>query len=191
MSNREEMIAEATDFGLEFKGNISNVALATLLADFKGEPEPEFDLPPSPAAKADPEDEVEDEEEEEVESPVQTRKEARAIAAHAEYSRKRMKIAASKKEAFKTSIVTITSKDNRENEVTTTAFLSVENQHFSIAKSVPLDIPVQLEKCLIENARQCKIPMHKDEIVEGKRTGNKVTVMVNKYVISYSQQPAE
>jgi hypothetical protein len=28
--------------------------------------------------------------------------------------------------------------------------------------------------------------MHKDEIKDGRRTGNKVTTMVKKYVISYS-----
>jgi len=188
MSNREEMIAEAIDLGIEHKGNISNVALATLIAEAKGEPTPEFDAPPSPAVKPDPVDELEDEDEDDS---AQTRREAKASAAHAVYARRRLKIAAAKKAAFKTSVVTITSKDNRENEVTTTAFLSCENQHFSIAKSVPLDIPVQLEHCLIENARVCKIPMHKDEVVNGRRTGNKVTVMVNKYVISYSQQPSE
>lgn len=188
MTNREQMIAEATDFGLEFKGNISNVALAELLADFKGEPAPELDAPPSPAAKPDEEvDEiVEDEVDEEIVESAVPKSKLNAV--QAAYARKRLKIAAAKKAAMKTSIVTVTSKDNRENEVTTTALLSVENQYFSIGKSVPLDIPVELEQCLIDVAKTCKIPMHKDEVVNGRRTGNKITIMVNKYVVSYSQQ---
>jgi hypothetical protein len=183
MNTREDMIAEAIDLEIEHKGNISNIALAKLLAKAKGEPEPEFDAPPSPKAKApEPEEEVE----EEVAEAAPTRTSAQAL-----YARRRMKIAAAKKAAMVTSIVTITSKDSRENEVSTTAFLSCENQHFAVAKSVPLDIPVQLEKCLIENARTCKIPMHRDEIKNGRRTGNKVTLMVNKYVISYSQSQGQ
>jgi hypothetical protein len=181
--NREQMIAEAIDLAIEHKGNISNIALAKLIAEARGEPEPEFDAPAGPAVK--PEEE-EYEDEDVVETPVPQPKRS---GAQAVYARKRLKIAAAKTAAMKTTVVTITSKDPRENEVSTTAFLSVENQHFSIGKSVPLDIPVELEQCLIDNARTCKIPMHKDEVKDGRRTGNKITIMVNKYVVSYSQRP--
>lgn len=184
------MIAEANDLGLDFKGNISNIALAELIAEFKGEPSPEFDAPPSPAAKTDEVDEDDIEEAEaEIEEVELSAKAKKRNAAELRYTRQRLKIAEAKKRAMKTTVVTITSRDSRENEVTTTAFLSCENQHFSIGRSVPLDIPVELEKCLIETAKTCKIPQHRDEVVNGKRTGNKITVMVNKYVISYEQQP--
>jgi hypothetical protein len=178
--NREEMIAEALDLEIKHKGNISNIGLAKLIAEARGEPEPEFDAPSGPATKPEPPEE-DDDDDVETDTPKQS-------SASAVYARKRLKIAAAKKAALATTVVTITSKDPRENEVTTTAFLSVENQYFSIGRSVPLDIPVQLEKCLIATAKTCKIPMHKDEVVSGRRTGNKVTIMVNKYAISYEQQ---
>jgi hypothetical protein len=184
--DREAMIAEATDFGLDYKGNISNVALAEMLAEFKGEPSPELDAPPSPAAK--PDEDTDEVEAPEAEEGAPVKAEPKLTAAQAHYARQRLKIAAAKKRAMKTSIVTITNRDGRENEIATTAFLSCENQYFSIGRSVPLDMPVQLEQCLIENARTCKIPQHRDEIKDGRRTGNKVTIMVTKYVISYTQR---
>jgi hypothetical protein len=178
--NREDMIAEAIDLDIKHKGNISNIGLAKLIAEARGEPEPEFDAPAGPATKPEP---AVEEEDVVADTPKQS-------AASAVYARKRLKIAKAKKAAMATTVVTITSKDPRENEVSTTAFLTVENQHFAVGRSVPLDIPVELEKCLIETAKACKIPMHKDEVKDGRRTGNKVTIMVNKYVISYAQQPA-
>lgn len=188
--DREAMIAEANDYGLEFKGNISNIALAQLIADFKGEPLPEDEAPPpSPEAKPDPEPEADLEEELSVPatSEVQRVKDLAAL----RFRKKREKIAAMKRAAMKTQIVTITNKDNRENDVATTAFLSFENQHFGMAKNVPLDIPVQLEQALIDIAERCLITMHKDEVVNGKRTGNKVPVSVKKYVVSYSRHIPE
>jgi len=183
MSNREDMIAEATDLGLDFKGNISNINLAALIAEYKGEPPPLDETPPpGPAVK--PEPEVEDA----VEPDIVTQAQLTRTAAQKVYAAKRRKIGAAKDRAMKKTIVTITSKDSRENEVTTTAYLSCENEHFSIGRSVPLDIPVELEQCLIENARTCKMPMHRDEVKNGRRTGNKVTIIVPKYTISYSRQ---
>lgn len=181
MSNREDMIAEATDLGLSFKGNISNIALAAMINEYKGLPAPHNETPPpSPATK--PEAEPEDEAEPEVaKTPGMT-------AAMAVYAARRAKIMKSKKAAMKTKIVTLTNKDNRENDVATTAFLSFENQHFGLAKNVPLDIPVELEVSLITIAESCMITLHKDEIIGGKRTGNKVPVRVKKYAISYGQQ---
>ncbi len=179
MTNREDMIAEATDFGLEFKGNISNIKLAEILAEFKGEPAPLAETPPpGPAVKA----EAEPEQEATQDTVVKT-------LAQKVYQAKRNKIAVAKKKAMAKTIVTITNKDNRENDVMTTAFLSFENQHFGMAKNVPLDIPVELEFALIDIAERCMMTMHKDEIVKGRRTGNKVTVRVKKYAISYGRQP--
>ena len=98
----------------------------------------------------------------------------------------RQNIAKAKKEAFATKIVTITNKDNRENSVVTTAPLSFENEHFGLAKNVPLDVPVELERALIEIAESTMMTQHKDEVKGNVRTGNKVAVRVKKYVVSYS-----
>lgn len=177
MSKREDMILEASDLGLKFKGNISNVKLAAMISEFKGEPIPvEETPPPGPAVKAEPKEDI-----------ASLQSNAQKLA-NAEHFARRQKIAAAKKKAMKTSIVTLTNKDNRENDVMTTAFLSFENQHFGLAKNVPLDIPVELEAALIDVAKRCKITLHKDEIRGGHRTGNKVPVRVDKYAISYSAQ---
>ena len=92
-----------------------------------------------------------------------------------------------KKRAFKTTVITLTNKDNRENDVVTTAYLSFENQYFGLSKIVPLDIPVELEAALIAIAERSMITLHKDEIIDGKRTGNKTPVRVKKYAISYGK----
>jgi len=183
--NREEMVAEATDLGLDFKGNISNLKLAELLADFKGEPPPvEEAAPAGPAVKAEEPSLADDLESQD--AILTSAKDIAKARVHDKYQRKRAQIAAAKKKAFKTQIVTITSKDTRENDVVTTAFLSVQNQYFKVARSVPLDIPVELEQCLINNAESALITLHKDEVVNGRRTGNKQTMRVKKYAISYS-----
>lgn len=93
--------------------------------------------------------------------------------------------------AFKTRIVTISNNDKRESDVMTTAYLSMENQHFAISKYVPLDVPVELEECLIEVARTTFITLHKDEIVDGRRTGNKIPVNTRKFNISYEDMKPE
>jgi hypothetical protein len=96
-------------------------------------------------------------------------------------------IQTSKKAAMETKIVTISSNDKRDNDVTTSVYLSMENQHFSVAKYVPLDIPVELEVCLIEVAKSTFITLHTDEIIDGKRTGNKTPKSVHKFTISYEE----
>jgi len=90
-----------------------------------------------------------------------------------------------KAKAFKTQIVTITSNDKRDNHIATTAYLSMDNQYFGRSRYVPLDVPVELEQCLIDVAKDIKIMLHVDEVIDGKRTGNKVPKMVNKYVVSF------
>lgn len=90
-----------------------------------------------------------------------------------------------KRAAMKKRVVTISSNDKRDSEFTTTAYLSMENQYFGISKLVPLDIPIELEQCLIDVARSTEITLHKDEIINGRRTGNKTPVRTRKYNISY------
>lgn len=89
-----------------------------------------------------------------------------------------------KEKALKTKVVRITNNDKRDNSVTNTVYLSAENQYWGISKIVPLDEPVELEQCLINCAKNIEIMNHVDEVVEGKRTGNKVFRMVKKYSVS-------
>ena len=179
MTERENMIAEAHDLELTFRGNISNKDLKAMLAEAKGDPIPVDEIaPPGPAVKVEKAEEVV---EEDPKSESQRR-----VAQH--YASRRKRIVAAKRAAMQTKIVTLTNKDPRENDKVTTAFLSFENQHFGLSKSVPLDIPVELEVSLIKIAEGCKITLHKDEIRNGRITGNKVPMRVNKYAISYSGQ---
>ena len=182
MSNRQEMIDEANVLGLEFPGNISNIKLSTLIAEEKGAPVPVDETPPpSPAAK------VEDFSETAAETMASVKSVQRTLSQRKNMKR-REHIARAKKVAMRTHIVTITNKDPRENDVMTTAYLSFENQHFGISRLVPLDTPVELEAALIHIAANCTMTQHRDEISEGRRTGNKVPVRTKKYAISYSTQ---
>lgn len=181
MTDREKMIQDANDLGISFPGNISNIKLSAMLAAEKGEPIPHEPAPAGPAVKEEPA-------EESVKDVAVHAREAHQVAVRAQALRRRKYVKAKKIEAFKTQIVTLTNKDPRDNNVTTTAYLSFENQYFGKARLVPLDIPVELETALIKIAAGCTMTLHKDEIVNGKRTGNKVPTRVKKYAISYSQK---
>ena len=181
MTDREKMLQEANDLGISFPGNISNIKLSAMLAEAKGLPTPHAPAPAGPAMKAEPEAES-------VKEVAIHAREAHRVAARAVALKRRKYVKTKKAEAFKTQIVTLTNKDPRDNNVTTTAYLSFENQYFGVARMVPLDIPVELETALIKIAAGCTMTLHKDEIVGGKRTGNKVPTRVKKYAISYSQK---
>jgi hypothetical protein len=100
---------------------------------------------------------------------------------------KNEKIKMRKDAAMVKKVVTITNKDARESDVATTAYLSFENNYFGVAKNVPLDIPVELEVALIQIAKAARMTLHKDEVINGKRTGNKTPVRVAKYAVSYEE----
>ena len=105
---------------------------------------------------------------------------------HATFEAKQRKaVAEAKAAAMATKIVTVTSNDKRDNDMVTSEYVSCENQYFGIAKYVPFDIPVELEVCLIEVLKSSMITLHKDEIVDGRRTGNKIPMSVRKFNISY------
>ncbi len=185
MTKRTEMMKDANDLGLEFPGNISNIKLAAMLAEAQGMPIPDTDAAPAgPAVKEEPELES-------IKDVALNAKENHRVAAQSTALARRKYVAEQKKKAMKTSIVTLTNKDPRDNTVMTTAYLSFENQYFGMARLVPLDIAVELENALIKIAASCTMTLHKDEIVNGKRTGNKVPHRVKKYAISYSQQQPE
>lgn len=169
--SRTALLEVANSLGLEFHSNIPTNKLAAIVAEAKGEPAPvEEAAPQGPKVKL--EDDVP------ADPKVQLSK----------YALKRQKIAAAKKRAMRTRVVTITNKDNRENDFMTTAYVSFENQHFALSKVVPLDLPVELENALIQILASTTMTLHKDEVVEGKRTGNKVPVRVKKFAISYGRE---
>lgn len=158
MSERQELLDQANDLGLDFHSNIPTDKLKVLIENSS-----------APAVNQEPEQS----------SNLRPRLEKRAL------------IKAAKDRALVKSIVTITNKDNRENDVMTTVSLSFENEFFGLGREVPLDMPVVLEKALIEVAESTMMTLHRDEIVNGRRTGNKVPVTVKKFAVSYSKQQPE
>lgn len=194
MSDRKELLKEAEKLGLEFPKNIPTDKLEVLIENSleteQGDKLTEEEQAAEDAEKAAEEKSKKEETaaHEKLMNDVQKTENVKGSGELSRKSRIRKKIAESKKKAFKTSVVTLTNKDNRENDVMTTVNLSFENQHFGLSKIVPLDVPVELEKALIDIAESTRITLHKDEIVDGKRTGNRVPVSVKKFAISYSSQ---
>lgn len=93
-------------------------------------------------------------------------------------------IAKARKEAFTTKKVIITYNDKKDSNDVSVAYLTCENEFFSLAKYVPLDIVVELEQCLINTAKEAKIIAYKPEFINGKMTKNKLPQEINKYTIS-------
>jgi hypothetical protein len=204
MSDRDELIKQAEELGLDFPKNIPGEKLSKMVDEA-------LEQGPYENQKFDvdelTEEEMKFENDEKIAKEQAAKEEAAAIAELQESMKKtensnsdrmpskrmlmRRKIAESRKKAFKTHIVTLTNKDSRENDIMTTVHLSFENQHFGLSKIVPLDVPVEIEKALIDIAESTRITLHKDEIVSGKRTGNKIPVSVKKFAISYSRQQTE
>ncbi len=94
-------------------------------------------------------------------------------------------VAEAKKKAMKKRIVTIIYNDKRDNDQVNTAFLTCENQFFALSKVVPLNIPVELEQCLIDTAKEAKILLHVPYVKDGVNTGVCKYRFINKYSVSY------
>ena len=207
MSDRDELMKQAEELGLDFPKNIPSEKLSRMVDNALLSEENE-----TTAQSNEEDDDLTDEEmkvekDEKAAMEKAAKEEAEAVAELQKSMKKtekedtdrkpskrmlmRRKIAEARKKAFKTHIVTLTNKDSRENDVMTTVNLSFENQYFGLSKIIPLDVPVELEKALIDIAESTRITLHKDEIVSGKRTGNKVPVSVKKFAISYSRQQTE
>ena len=184
---RKELLETANELGLEFPKNISTKKLTAMVAEASGLPPPVDETPPpSPAAKPEPKSEEPAAEEDLSQVMTQPERQEPVMSANP-IIRRRQRIKAMKDRAMKTSVVTITNRDPRENTHMTTCYLSAENQYFGISKVIPLDIPVELEECLINVAESTMMPLHVDEVKNGKHTGNKVTRSVKKFTISYSR----
>lgn len=183
MSDRATLVKQARDLNLVFAKNISTLKLeelilTTLEAETTPTPVDEI-LEVQKDAKEESQDDDDDNDNDN--PPTQTNSKLSALAL------RRQAITNAKAKAMELHVVTLTNRDNRENDFMTTAYLSFENQFFGLSKLVPLDVAVQLEQALIDIAEATMIPLHKDEIVDGKRTGNKITVQVKKFAISYSR----
>jgi len=165
MSDRTELLAKASELGLTYPKNIATLKLEELIISTL-----EAEVTPKPVKEVIPE-------------PVEELPTERM----SKLELRRKVINDAKAKAFATQIVTITNRDNRENDFMTTAYLSFENQFFGISKLVPLDMPVELEQALIDIAESTTIVLHKDEIVDGKRTGNKIATQVKKFAVSYNK----
>lgn len=93
-------------------------------------------------------------------------------------------IGKTREKAFKTKVVTIIYNDKRDNNETTTAYLTCENNYFAISRIVPLGIPVELEQCLIDTAKEVEILVHLPEVKNGRPTGNHIPSRIKKYTIT-------
>lgn len=93
-----------------------------------------------------------------------------------------------KKEAFAKRKVTISYNDKRDNNEVNSIYLTCENMYFSLSKLVPLDVPIELEQCLINTAKEAKISVHRPDIVKGVQNVDKIrSVFAPKYTISYEE----
>jgi hypothetical protein len=99
--------------------------------------------------------------------------------------RKRKEVMDAKTAAFKTRVVTVSNNDTRENGVITADYFGFENQHFGKSLLVPFNVPVELPQGIIEVIKSTPMTIHTDEIIGGRRTGNKVATQARKYNISY------
>jgi len=169
-----ELKEEAINLGVTFKGNPKRDELEQMIRDFLAE-----EAEGTVAVKAD-----EDDEDEQLsrDRAVRNIKTGRTMS---KADRIRQLVADAKARAMKKRIVTLTSNDRRDNDYVTSVPLFFENQYFALDRIVPLGIPVELEQCLIDIASSTSITIHKDEIVDGRRTGNKIPVQAKKFNISY------
>jgi len=150
MTERTDNLNRANELGLDFPCNISNKRLKAIVEEAQGLIIPDIDqgdappvpdvqnVDPLPAAEA-------------AAMPEKLSSDPRIAM--------RRKIATKKRAAFATKVVTITNSDNRDAESTTTCHLSFENDHFGLAKNVPLGAPVQLEVALIHIAATALMPL--------------------------------
>lgn len=176
--NREELLAKAANLGLDFPKNIPTDKLATQVEKALEE----ATQPPKVQEAAPTQPPVEMKQDPDLPSPSDR---------IGVLELRRRKIQEARERAFATKVVTVTNKDNRENDVMTTAYVSFENQHFGLSKLVPLDVPVELEQGLIDVLEATTMTLHKDEIIDGKRTGNRIATTVKKFSISYNQNQPE
>lgn len=177
----QEIKDEAANLGIEFRVNLGAVKLQAKIDEYYATEETD--------AKVDiPEVEVEADEVEEVNdviikskseiTPIVKKKLSDKEQAAADELMHRQTIARLKKQMLKTKIVRVNMVDKRENSDVTATFV----QNGAIGRHIPLDIPIELEQCLIDQLRRTKIPMH----VKGL-DGNSSTKLAKKFLVEEIQ----
>lgn len=86
------------------------------------------------------------------------------------------------KKARKLRKVTVHYNDPRDSHLITTAYATCENQYFAMAKTVPLDMTVELEQGLCDTLAEAQIQV---QVPDGKDTGNMTSRLIKKYSIIY------
>lgn len=163
----EELKAEADALGLTYMANIGAVKLAAKIeAHYES-------LSAGDSIKVKQEDEVNSE-------PAKVKKESKDDII-------RRLVADAKKRALATKVVTIVNNDKRESEHLTADFFGFENQYFGKSYLVQFNVPTELPIGIIDVIKNTPMTLHKDEVVDGRRTGNRVPVQINKYNISYAE----
>lgn len=171
MATLKELKVEATELGLTFAPNITEAKLAIKIVDHKAglvtEDKKEVEEVNSDIVQM-------------IEEVVENKSPAQKRNPNIAETAARLRTA-----AVVTRVVTISNNDKRDNHVTSTCYLSCENQYFAVSRIVPLDIPVEIEQCLIDQAKASEIMLHVDELINGQRTGNKTNKMVKRYMVSF------
>lgn len=85
------------------------------------------------------------------------------------------------KKAKTLKVVTVVCNDPDEASKLSSVYVSCENQqNVNVARFVPLNIPVEIEQCLIDTLREAEIPLHQEDPVSGVCK----TIVVKRYNIS-------
>jgi len=160
MAKLDELKQEAKELGLQFSPNIGESKLADKIEEYYKAQE---------TSGVVIKEEVNEDESEPVKKSVNRLGE---LARNAELA------------ARKTSIITITDNDQRENNQTTTVSVTCGNDHFDLGlKRIPLNIPVEVEQGFINVLKEIQIPLAVRNI-----DGSINTVMRNRYSISYENE---
>ena len=154
----EDLKNEATALGLEFKGNISRAKLEDLIESAYLKEESKAS--PSPVTAVEPK-----------KKPLEG-----VVLDETPEMKHRRVIAELRRKALETRVVRVILNDKRENSDMTSYFVA----NGPIGKFIPLDTPIELEQCLIDQLLRTKTLNH----VKGA-DGNNIAKMNKKFVIEY------
>ena len=160
----DELKQEAKELGISFSPNIGAAKLSEKIENYYKEKETNNAIINKAIAKQ--------EKDEKLKGTKQTNKQL-------------SKVAAAKKAAMKTKIVTIIDNDQRENHLTTVVPVSCTNAYFDLGtKHIPLNTPVEVQQGFIDTLKDIKIPMH----VKNPHTGQSKTVLRPRYTINFEDK---
>ena len=161
-----EIKEEATNLGIEFRSNLGAVKLQTKIDEYY-----ENESADASEVSVDTEEEIEDEAQGKL-TPVAVKTVVKKKLTDEEVHR--LTIAKLKKEMVKTKVVRVNMVDKRENSEVTSYFV----QNGVVGRHIPLDVPIELEQCLVDQLRRTKVPTHVKDLY-----GNSSTKLVKKFFI--------